>query len=323
MSEAPETAPLPEGARCAIHPERSAERTCVRCGNYLCAECTSSAAAGLCLTCESRVGKTARKTARETAQFQFTRSSFSLDGLVSFAFTRWKEHWPALLVVYFVAAIVVYGVGGGGAALLTSLLVREDGSAGWLSELHPVRLGVHVFTSVLQTAVNLVVLGACFDALCGRPIEPHSAMSRLKQLPHGILLTLLSFVVIGADIALHAGIFQAFGGFAAASTRPFVAAGGTFLVLLPVRIYVWLGVAFSIFVLAAEPESTAIDAIRTSWRMASGQRLAIFGIGLVALVITLLGVVACCVGVFVTAPIATLIMCGLYLALSNFDRAPA
>ena len=41
-------------ARCALHPDRRAQGTCKRCGNYACAECTAGGftAGTLCVTCD-------------------------------------------------------------------------------------------------------------------------------------------------------------------------------------------------------------------------------------------------------------------------------
>jgi hypothetical protein len=47
------------GARCAIHPDRLAEGTCKRCGNFACAECSAAGfdAGTLCVTCASTVAE--------------------------------------------------------------------------------------------------------------------------------------------------------------------------------------------------------------------------------------------------------------------------
>ena len=45
------------GARCAIHPDRSAQGTCKRCGNFACVECNTSGLDSdpLCITCAQNV----------------------------------------------------------------------------------------------------------------------------------------------------------------------------------------------------------------------------------------------------------------------------
>ncbi len=42
--------------RCAIHPDRAAEVTCTRCGNFACYECVGPQAGGLCARCRLRMG---------------------------------------------------------------------------------------------------------------------------------------------------------------------------------------------------------------------------------------------------------------------------
>jgi hypothetical protein len=46
-------------ARCAVHPDRRAEGTCKRCGNYACAECNAIGfdSGVLCLQCAQSVGE--------------------------------------------------------------------------------------------------------------------------------------------------------------------------------------------------------------------------------------------------------------------------
>lgn len=42
--------------RCAIHPDRAAETTCTRCGDFVCYECVGPIEASVCAKCRSRVG---------------------------------------------------------------------------------------------------------------------------------------------------------------------------------------------------------------------------------------------------------------------------
>jgi hypothetical protein len=46
----------PEGASCALHPERPASATCARCGNFTCDECNPDRR-GWCPTCRQQSGK--------------------------------------------------------------------------------------------------------------------------------------------------------------------------------------------------------------------------------------------------------------------------
>lgn len=47
--------------RCAIHPDRAAEATCSRCGNFACYECVGAAPTRVCAACRARLtGATGR-----------------------------------------------------------------------------------------------------------------------------------------------------------------------------------------------------------------------------------------------------------------------
>ena len=48
---------IPEGARCAIHPELPASHVCTRCGNYCCDACSGNGVPRtLCIACGSKTG---------------------------------------------------------------------------------------------------------------------------------------------------------------------------------------------------------------------------------------------------------------------------
>ena len=47
------------GAKCAIHPDRIATRTCSRCGNFTCEECNAAGVEAMCPTCRNLTGANA------------------------------------------------------------------------------------------------------------------------------------------------------------------------------------------------------------------------------------------------------------------------
>jgi uncharacterized membrane protein len=149
------------------------------------------------------------------------------------------------------------------------------------------------------------------------------ALERVRRLPDAILQTLAMYVALAADFGLHYSLFLALGGTSAWTTAlPIVV--GLAIVLLPLRIYVGLGVMFSTAALLVEPETTAFSAFGVSWRAVSGHRLQAFGVSLACALIVALGFIACCVGALAALPIASLLYCALFLALNNRERqAPA
>jgi hypothetical protein len=316
MSDVPHMhSPLPPGARCAIHPERAAERTCVRCGNYMCSECGAGEQPGICLTCASRVGPAG-------GTFPYSRDHYTLDGLLNLALSRWKAHWKLLLATFGSAIIVIYGLSFAFEGLFSALATRQGLDSAWLSPLHPVRLSVTVFLTIVQVAVQLMLMGLCLDLLRGERPNLPASLQRLRKLPAVFLQVLVVYAAIAVDLALHYGLYLALGGWEAGWTPLWIVLV-TWLIGVPPRIYVFLGVLYSQLVLLVEPHANAFSAFVVSWRTVSGHRFEVLGIGLVTVLIMAVGVIACCVGVLVSLPVATMLYCALFLALSNQQTPPA
>ena len=305
---------LPPGARCAVHPERSAERTCVRCGNYMCNEC--GAAGDHCAACVSRMGPGG-------GAFPYSSDRYSLDGLLNLAWTRWKEHWTLLLVAFGSAIVLIYGLSFAGEGVFMVLGSSQGGDSAWLSPLHPVRLAFAGVMSVVQFGVQLVLLGLCLDVLRGHKPQPREALARLRKLPAAFVQAIVMYGAIGLDLLLHFGLFAALGGLAKQGWTPLWITIGTWVALIPLRVYVFLGTFFAQPALLVDPELGPFGGFARSWRVTSGHRFEVLGIGFVCALIAFGGVLACCIGAFVSLPVATLLYCSLFLALSNVQRGPA
>jgi uncharacterized membrane protein len=307
--------PPPEGARCAIHPDQPAARTCVRCGNYMCSACTSAGSTGLCLTCASRVGS--------SGKFAFSREHFTIDGLLNLSLSRWKQHWQVLTLGFGAALIFAYGISLGGEWVFERIADAAGPASALHSPLHPARVAFQVAVTLLHLIVQLAVLSVCLDVLEGEKPNPQRALERLRRLPDVILQTLVMYVALAVDIGLHYWLFLALGGMSAWTTA-LLSVFGIWLLLSPLRIYAGLGVMFSSLALLVDPQANALSAFAVSWRAVSGHRWQAFGVSLACALIIGVGVVACCVGVLVTLPIATLLYCSLFLALNNREtHAPA
>ena len=308
--ETPLATPLPEGARCAIHPDRTAERTCARCGNYLCTGCTSVAGSGLCLTCVSRVG--------EQGAFPFSRDRYSLDGLLKISIARWKENWELLLLAFGGGLILFYGVSLGGEWLFDNV---TDPDSRLRSPVSAVRLGFQFAVTCLQLVGQLVLFGICVDLLEGKKPSSDSALARLSQAPNALLILVLTSLALVVYAGVHVAAFFAFGGLSA-GFQPWIAVAVLWVISLPVIVYVMLGVMFAMLELSVDTEASAFQAIRTSWEAVAGHRFEVLGITFVVGVISVLGFLACCVGAIATIPLGSLIYCGLYLALRKPTPAP-
>lgn len=90
---------------------------------------------------------------------------------------------------------------------------------------------------------------------------------------------------------------------------------GLLLLIVPGII---LGLGFSLTIpLIVDREMGTIDAMKESWRLTTGQKLPIFLWGLLAIVLFLLGLLACCVGVVLVGPILQVAFAFIYLRISG------
>jgi hypothetical protein len=96
---------------------------------------------------------------------------------------------------------------------------------------------------------------------------------------------------------------------------------GAFLVTLIPGLYFSL----PFFLLKAEfaynDDVSAVQALRNCFALARGERLSILGMVFVVFLVTMVGLVACCVGVIPTLALGQTLVGGLYLSLRNGSEA--
>lgn len=287
----------PDG-RCAVHPSLTAIATCARCGNFACDSCIGEQANGLCLACRARAG--------QGGAFAYSREHWTLDGLLSLSLTRFKQHWPPLALLCGGGVMVLYGLTVGAALWIGTFAGASRSSSSdtiWRS------VAVQVVTHVLQLCFELSSFGLCLDILEGRPASVWAALARARRLPAALLLTLIVYspmLGFGGGIAL---LFWTLG------KAMYWLAGLALLLGMPVALYVMLGLAFCQISLVADPALRPLGAVRASWAIARGQRWHVLGVGLVAGILSLLGLLACGVGIAATLPLSFLLYAAFYLAL--------
>jgi hypothetical protein len=311
-------ASFPAGARCAHHPDRAAERTCVRCGNYMCRECVGrdvAHGAGLCLACANRQGA--------SGAFPFDRESYTIDGLLNLSIARWKENWLglALAVVVFGIAVylppVVFTLVFGDRSLLDSLPQQVASGTPLFSAAHvALPLIQQLLVILTQATANLVLFGYALDILERKDASAARALERLRALPQQLLVIALIYAAIGLGGGVVVATFFIAGGMAGGAMSFLIAAGVT-LLLMPAFVYVTIGLSFVTLELAHVPGTSAGRALRVSWELAAHRRWRVAGVMFVSGLIGGVGLIACCVGVVVSFPIGTLVFTGLYLALKQ------
>jgi uncharacterized membrane protein len=293
---------FPAGARCAHHPEREATHTCVRCGNYMCGECISANAAGMCLACASRTNS--------GGSFPFNRDNYTFDSLLNYVLSRWKLNWLSLALACAAMFAAAYVPAFAGVLVGIPLSVAGSDHTFLIGVIHVVG---QVLSTVLQMVGQLALFGYCLDILEHKPSGFARALERWRSVPSMMLLTLIMAGAFGVVAGIGVGLYFLVALMSSSAALTAVVIYG--LLCLPGVIYASLGVTFALIDLAYDPGASALSALRTSWRLAAGRRLSIAGLMLVSGLIGLVGVLACCVGILASLPIGFMLTCSLYLAL--------
>jgi hypothetical protein len=108
--------------------------------------------------------------------------------------------------------------------------------------------------------------------------------------------------ILGAELLIGLGVFF-----------------GILLLIVP---GILLGLAWAIAIpLVVDREMGAIDAMKESWRLMQGHKGGMFLFWLLMIPLTILGVLACCVGTFVTGVIAQVGFAYIYLCITGQPTA--
>lgn len=319
----------PAGAQCAIHTDRSAQYTCARCGNFMCNECGLGGANAQCPRCLELAGATS---------FPFSREDYDFSRVWDFSFDLWKREWLMLSVgaLIFFGASMVGGMVSQIAQSAAGLAGRKD-TTGIIAAALVGNLCAQAFNVVVQGAVQLGYFRMVIDVLHGRKADVGRMFTQLNKLPRYLLQVLIiaGIVVVPAVLYLGAlfGIGAAVSGVSLSggperifrhmfdSPAPIFVFTGGMLLLLPVIIYVSLGLQLAAMELVYG-DCGPWEAIKRSWSLANGHRFPIFGYGFVGALVVLVGLFACCVGVLPAFGLQQLLILSLFLALRSGSGLP-
>ena len=293
------------GAQCALHPDQPAVRTCTRCGSFMCSTCAEGGAQTLCPTCQQRLGM--------SQAFPLNRENWSFSALWDYCFELFKREWLMLSVVM----LIFFGISGI-AQFLSNLLpvLAKALHSEVLSAI--LSVGAAIVVQAVQGVLGLGIMKMMFDLLQGQKLDIGRLFSQLHKV----------WVVLGATLLIALMVAVPFGliGFIVVIAK--VAAGMEWRSLLPLGI--GLGVlalvpliyfTLPFYLLQADiaynDDVSPMQALRNCYAYARGERLSIFGVGLVGLLLVLVGLMACCVGMLPAMGMNYLLIAGLYLALRN------
>ncbi|MCY1017682.1 hypothetical protein [Pyxidicoccus sp. MSG2] len=321
------------GALCPLHPEQRASRTCTRCGNFMCDTCSEGGIQLTCPTCRERAGM--------GHAFALTRERWSVGALLETCWDAFKGEWVMICVGVL---IVIAG------SLVGNVVSQVLSFIGGMAD-HWAVTGLFlvigfILSTVVQGLVSIGFMRMLFDVLDGRRADVGQMFTQFHKAVPYLLTTLLTFALMipvvllifgvalgaaaltgGLDALRSADWMGANGGNdpSAELIRVFGSLGPSLAVMLLVfgGLSVFPGMWVILPLMLVQPElarsenPNPVETLRRCFAYASGQRLAMLGTSLLGGVITLAGVLACCVGVLPASAFFQLMLAGLYLTLSN------
>lgn len=295
------------GAVCPRHLEQQARRACARCGTFMCDTCAEGGTQALCPECRERAGLRA---------FPLTRANWNFGALWDVCWESFKRDWLMLslgaLCLLVLSAIIQLVAG------ILPLLGTALESPVLYGVLTAISMALQ---TVLQGVLALGFLRMCFEVLHGQKADVGRLFTQLHKTSTYFVSVLLVMLMVGLPLAVVAGgavgAVYALGGFGD-ETLMLGVLGATFVLLLPFLLYftipLWL--LQPALALADGPMSPT-ELIRHCYTVSRGERLSMFGVMMVGVLVILAGMLACCVGFIPASALFQLLLAGLYLALRD------
>lgn len=297
--------PAYEGAKCVQHPLEPAVSTCARCGNFMCALCSAGSERGLCPSCRALLGETS---------FPLSRDAWSFSALWDLAWARFKADWINLTV----GVLIVFMVSGGvGAA--SQLFQVGAGEIFGKRSFAPivVMIAFQVVSIVVQGLMQLGLTALMLDALHGRRTDLARIFGGFRLLGRYLLVLLVILVVAAPPIVLAGGLIAAAAFDRSDSTILAVGVVLAVLIALVAAFFIFLPLGFAVPELVVNPEARATQIVRNCFAIAKDNRWNMIGVGFMAGLVALVGVLACCIGFLPASALAQLLNLGLFLSLRN------
>lgn len=301
------------GAFCALHPEQRAQRTCTRCGNFMCGQCAEGGSQSNCPTCRQRLGL--------GEAFPLTRQDWTFSGLWDYCFELFKRDW----VMLSVGALILMGVSVAASAI-GNILPALGSVAESVALSGVLTVASFLVQNVLQGIVGMGFMRMLIDVLQGGRADIGRMFSQVHKtgtylgtllvisLGAVVIIGLLSVVVLMMLMPGHPFDFENF--------NPDALDGGNLIAVFAVLgvaviPLTWLTLPLYLLQaeLAAEEHPTVMGVLRSCYAYARGQRLPMLGVSLVNGLVLIAGMLACCVGFIPALALSSLLTVGLCLAL--------
>lgn len=271
----------------------------------MCSVCSENGRLELCAACRERTG---------TGSFPLRRDGWTFSALMRHSYETYRSN----LTTITLASLIVF-------AIIASLHVL----GGLITLAFPDQMLVGAAVSLLLLIPQVIAQGALTLGMCAISIaaargeKPDVSMlfGQLSRVGAWLAQSAVTYLVM-LPAALLVGIPIGIMAVMGSDTGMLVAAvvGGVpaFIAML----YVLLGLIFGSVELVLDAKIGALAALKSSWRIAAGQRWSILGSGIVALGLMLAGAIACGIGFLFAAGFCSVMFASLFLALKNGAPEP-
>jgi hypothetical protein len=304
----------PTGAVCSLHPELAALDVCSRCGSFRCLQC--SAGSDLCPRC------------REFATFPLSRSGWRFSELFDYSLACFRRQWLMLSV----AGLLFFVIGMAGSFVGAAVQAVGEGIGTRGAEIIAIALA-QVGNVAVQGIATLGIYRVALDVLQGGSADPArmfgeawkigryllqllivGALAVLCAVPYFGIVALIVFRITGENLDSFVS-----GTVSGDAVIPLVIAAA--IAIVPAT-YFFIPAYFGPVELVLNHRLSARDALRNSYAVLRGGRLAALWAWMVMGVIGIAGLLACCVGIFPALAFSMLLQTGLYLTLRTGAALP-
>ncbi|NTX10123.1 hypothetical protein HUA74_28460 [Myxococcus sp. CA051A] len=313
------------GAMCPLHPDHLAQRTCTRCGNFMCDTCSEGGTQVHCPTCREREGL--------GQAFPLDRHNWSVGGLLEVCWERFKREWVMLSVgaiLFFAAAMV--------GSFVSQILSFIGGLSGSTTVTVLMVIVGTVLSWVIQGMGTLGITRMCLDVLQGQRADLGRMFSQLSKLVPYLLTLLLSFAVMLPVIILCFGaalaVFVGMSGVSLAEVGSSEEAINAVISNTPPHVlvvafvvgaglYIFPGLWLVMPLVLMQPALVdaenpgPVETLKRCFAAAQGQRLGMLGTLFIGAVIFIVGIFLCCLPGIPALAFFQLLLAGLYLSLSK------
>lgn len=285
--------------------------TCERCGNFMCMECGQAGSSPTCLRCRELAG---------AGVFPFARANWSFNALWDYCWELFKREWLMLSV----AALVLFAVSGVG-GVISSILQLPFKDSGVVAAVATAVIG-QVIAMVLQGMAEMGMLRIVFDVLQGQKADLSRLSTQVPKIGKYVVQKLWLLLLFGVPVVAYFVLLIGVG--ALVSGAPLneelfeggrviqVLVLGSLVALVPI-VYFAVPLYFATMEIVFVDGVRPFESIKNCYAIAKGQRLTIFGVALLAALIILVGLIACCIGILPALGLGQLLLAGVYLALRS------